>query len=327
MGVSHMLRSIALIACAVLMVASLEAEEEVPADKLEKNLAVAFSLPRAAATGVYQSRDLLVEAVYQATNLSGGALRGEIVITGTLRVSDDGIQYSAEPTDRLVVKLDGQTHEFVIKEAQGSDQAATATAWLDEPHMIRYSHKLEGEAEAEISVRFETTRFSAEVKGWCRQFGMRYKVDLKSAGRTAAEGDFHGREEKTGYTLEGTISGGGAEIAVSEKHTFEMASATNLRLLPSQRGSASRFNVTIGNVLRFGGAEYSFKNVEIQFDTKTKGNETQSGLTRAVGAVLRNGKPFGSCAVLVGKAVLKSPSGTVVLDLPLPGNSAAHEDG
>lgn len=322
-----MLRTIAAIACAGLMVAALTADDEVPAEKLEKNLAVAFSLPRAAASGVYQSRDLLVEAVYQATNLSGGALRGEIVVTGTLQPGFGGIQYSAEPADRLVVKLEGQTHEFVIKEAQGSDQAATATEWLAEPHMIRYTHALKGEAQAEVYVRFQTTQFSAEVKGWCRHAGTRYNVHLKSAGRTSAEGDFHGREEKTGYTLEGTIAGGGAEIAVTEKHTFAMASATSLRLLPSQRGSASRFNATIDNVLRFGGAEYRFKNVEIQIDTKTKGNNTQSGTTAAAGAVLRDGEPFGSCVALAGKAVLKTQSGAVVLDLPLPGKTAADKDG
>ena len=55
--------------------------------------------------------------VYEATRLSGGGAAGRVVNTGTLEVDTRGVRYRRNPTDRLVLNLDDQRHEFVIEEA------------------------------------------------------------------------------------------------------------------------------------------------------------------------------------------------------------------
>ena len=66
-----------------------EAQDEQSKQSADRNtsetaFAVAFGLPRIVAMNAYLSRSLVVEAVYQATALSGGGMVGRIVNTGTL---------------------------------------------------------------------------------------------------------------------------------------------------------------------------------------------------------------------------------------------------
>ena len=196
-----------------------------------------------------------------------------------------------------------------------------------EPHVLHYTHKLKGEAEAEISVRFDGTKFSTEIKGWSIYSGTRYTIHLKANGQTSAKYDYHGHEIQTDYDLKGTIKGGDMEIDVDERHSYTSAAATNLRLLHSQRGGASRFTATLKNVLRAGGSVYQLKDVKVQNDTKTKGFNTESALTHVGGEILRDGKPYGRCVLQLGKAILVTSSGSVPLDLPLPKPKPKPKDG
>ena len=119
-----------------------------------RGLAIAFGLPRVVALNVSMSRGLVVEAVYQATALSGGGMVGRVVNTGTLVLGPAGLQYQHSPTDRPILRLGEQTHEFVVKEAQGNVAAATATAWLFSPHRLHYVHRFAGEADVYVIIYY-----------------------------------------------------------------------------------------------------------------------------------------------------------------------------
>ncbi|MBU0755134.1 MAG: hypothetical protein KJ645_08330 [Planctomycetes bacterium] len=294
------------------------AKAEIQSDKNELAFSIAFGLPYVVATSVSQSRDMVVEAVFGATTLSGAARYGEIRNTGTLVVKgyDDAV-YSPSPNDRLVVKIDGYTHEFVVKEAQGNSTASTATAWLSDPHLLHYIHRMPGLSEAELKVGFDGANFAVEVKGWYKYKGTKFDLNITSTGGSSGTSDYHGQEIKIKYDLKGKIKGGGIEVDVDEQHAMETVSATNLRLLYSQRGSASRFNATLNNVLRVGGKEYKLKNVKVQTDFKTKGGVSSYLISGLEGGVLEDGKPCGQCVLVNGQAVIKTASGPIALVLPV----------
>jgi hypothetical protein len=287
-------------------------------------LVIAFGLPRIVAMNAYLSRALVVEAVYQATALSGAGMMGQVTNTGTLSPGyGGGFQYSPQPADRLIVNLGPQeAHEFIIRQAQGNIQARTAAEWVMSPHVLQYSHRLQSQAEAEMSAQFNGTQFQVQVQGWYMQSGTRYDLNLSATGHTSGSSGYDGQDAQTQYDLTGSISGGGFEVEVHERHTSSMASATSLRLLPSQRGSASRFNGILNSILRIGGDEYRFQNVQVQTDQRTRGTATgQAGLTMLEGMVMRSGQPFGRLVPQSGQAFLQTQSGLLPLDMPISGST------
>ena len=294
---------------------SMDPSKHPPKGERARGLPIAFGLPRVAAFGAHSSSQLLVETVYQATILSGGAQYGQIARTGTLQVTQFGPQYAPQPSDRLIVHLGGQSHEFVLEDAQGNMQADTALTWLASPHVLRYTHRIAEQAEAKISTRFDGSRFEASIAGWCAVAGTRYEVDLTANGVTGGQRDFDGQDIRTEYDLKGTMRGGGMEVDVNEHHSLAFASAVSLRLLHSQRGSASRFTGTLNNVLRSDGVEYRMQDVQVQTDTKTRGNDSSAALTGMAGAILRNGEPWGRCVLVEGRAFVETPGGVLPLDL------------
>jgi hypothetical protein len=90
------------------------------------------------------------------------------------------------------------------------------------------------------------------------------------------------------------------------------------RLLPSQRGSASRFNGTINNTLRSGDIEYKLENVHVQTDMVQRRGEGSAGLTDFGGQILRNGRLLGQCVLQAGQAFLDTGAARIPLDLPPP---------
>lgn len=314
---SYITRVIATLCCVLFLLVSYGAEGDAQTESQTVGLPIAFGLPRIVSFNVNISRGLVVEAVYQATALSGGASYGRIVKTGTLVLGPAGLQYQQGPTDRLVLKLGKQTHEFVVKDAQGNMTAATATAWLFSPHRLHYTHRMPGQAEADISLSFDGSRFQAKVKGWSMVSGVRYAVDLTASGQSVTRRDYHGQEAQTQYNLSGKIKSDRFSVEVNEQHAFGLAAATNLRMPNSMRGSASRFNGTLNNVLRVGEDEYKFDNVQIQTDVKGRGGTGSAGVTNATGQVLLNGKPFGRCVLQAGRVFLETEGGQIILDLPI----------
>lgn len=289
--------------------------DEIPADQ-QHDLAIAFGLPRIVAVNAYLSRALIVEAVYQATALSGSAYYGQITNTGTLTAAHGGLQYLAQPADRLVLQLGQERHEFVVKEARGNMQAQTATAWLLMPHVLRYTHIMPGQAEAEMAVQYDGVSFLSEVTGWYVQSGQRYDINLRASGQSQTQRGIDGQEAQTAYDLTGTISRQGFVLDVAERHAMSLAAAIHpSRLLPSQRGSASRFNGTINNTLKSGDVEYKLDNVRVQTDMVARGGTGSAGLTGLDGGILRNGQPLGQCVLQNGQAFLAIQSALIPLDL------------
>ncbi|MCB9869086.1 MAG: hypothetical protein H6837_04460 [Planctomycetes bacterium] len=282
---------------------------------MRRHLAIAFGVPRLVAVHAMFSRALVVEAVYQASQLSGGAVLGRVVNTGTLRQGPAGMQYSPEPTDKLVVHLGTQVHEFVVRDAQGNRSAATADEWLLSAHRLRYRHRVEGQGDVELSVAFDGSRFEASVKGTSSQAGEPLQIDLRSVGQSVGERDLTGQDLTTRAELSGTIRGKGVEVDVHETHRSRLVSATSTRLLWSQRGSASRLTATSGSTVRAGGSSFTFRGVEVVTDVANKGGTDSSGVVQASGHVERGGEPFGTVALVHGRVVLKTATGAIPLDL------------
>ncbi len=278
-------------------------------------LRLAFAFPRVVAANMDMSRAMVVEAVYQATALSGAAQMGRITNTGTLSPGYGGaFQYSPQPADRLVVHYGGQVHEFVVHEANGSSQAATSDDWILSPHQLRYSHRMGSEVEVEARVRFDGSAFEASMRGWAIQQGARYDLDLQSNGRTGGVRDYDGQDIQTAYDLVGTIRGGGLSLNVAERHTSSFVSATSLRSLPSQRGSASQASATLSSTLEFGGASYQFQNVQVESGSRSRGGQDSGGVTGVSGSVLRNGQSFGQFGLQGGRALLNTGAGLIAMD-------------
>ncbi len=284
-------------------------EESALHANVRRCLPIAFSLPRFIAGNVHSSRSTLVEAVYFAT----GAQHGQITMTGTITVAREGVTYAPTPADRLVVKLGGEVHEFVVKEVQGDNQAASAAGWLASPHILHYTHKLGERADAEIRVKFDGKRFEANAKGFVKVGGTRYDANLTAVGATEGTRDLDGFDIATRYDLTGKITGAGCEIAVSEHHVLKSAGAYSMRLLTTQRGSASQTDARLANVLKCDGATYALSNVELRTETVDKGKEQRSGITAVSGQVVRDGAPFATCALQNG--AVYAMAGTQVLRL------------
>ncbi len=271
-----------------------------------KGLAIAFGAPRLIATSALGSRAVVVGAVYAATALSGAQGTGRIVSTGTLRVVGEQATYAAQPTDRLVVLMGSQRHEFVLKNAQGNASAADATAWLLSPHVLTYHHSIQGEAEGDFDMRYDGNSFTVKIDGKATFDGCPTEIHLQATGATGGTRDLHGHELQTRYEMAGTLRGEGFEVKVQEAHTMTSVSAQSLSTLPSMRGSASRIATTLGSTLVSGGHTFRFENVQAQGDFKEKGGRTVNQESTTSGTLTCDGAAFGECAMVGGVPVVRS---------------------
>jgi hypothetical protein len=278
-------------------------------------LAVAFGAPRLIAISAYQSRALVVEAVYQATALSGAALVGRVANTGTISVSAAGAQYLPQPADRLVVEWGGQRHEFVVRTAQGNNLAPTSDAWLASPHVLSYSHSLEGQGQADIDVEFDGSRFRVQARGTSLLSGESVTFDLTATGASGGVRDYQGQDVTTSYAMTGSLRGDGYEVAVDEQQTARMVAATSLRTLPSQRGSASSVTTRISSVVRGAAGEIAFDEVTARSDLSERGGSPRNLHHEVAGRLLRNGAPWGEGAMTAAGPVLNTKDGVIPLGL------------
>lgn len=278
-------------------------------------LGVGLAVPRLVAGSVYSSRSMIVEAIYFATAQSGAGLSGQVRSTGTITLSEFGAQYSPAPSDRLVAQLGTEVHEFKLKNAQGNNNAESAIAWLGNPHILEYSHTLTNQAEANITVQFDGNTFVTRVNGWSMLAGNRYDVDLLAQGATRGVSDFDGQERKTQYQLTGTVKGSGVEVTVKEQHALSLASATSLRLLHSQRGSATQIQSVVNSTVKCGGHTYRFDQVQTETGSKEKGFQSSGGIVAASGRVLRDESPFGELLLVNGSVVVAAGGDVIPVQL------------
>lgn len=280
-----------------------------------KGLPVAFGAPRLIAMSAYQSRAMVVEAVYQATAMSGAGMTGRVMNTGTIRVTAAGAQYQPQPTDRLVVEWGGQRHEFVVKNAQGNSQAPTSDMWLASPHQLSYSHAVQGQGRADMDVAFDGSRFRVSARGTTLLSGESVTFDVTATGAAGGTRDYHGQDVTTEYAMTGSIKGDGYEVAVDERQSARVVSATSLQTLPSMRGSASSITTVISSVLRSGGAEIKFDGVRARSESSEKGGNPKNQHQEVAGRVLRNGALWGECTMTPAGPFLNTKEGPVALGL------------
>ncbi len=270
-------------------------------------LTAAFGLPRIVAADLMASRSLLVEAVYRASSLSGAASKGAVTSTGTLTVDAGGeSRWGASPNDRLVVECGDVRHEFVLRTAQGDNTQGSAAGWLSRPHTLSYRHEVESGPSADVDAQFDGARFWVHAVGSAVYDGGKVEIDLVAEGATQGVKDLDGADLTTQYACTGTLQGDGFAVEVRETQSIRFASATSLRLLPGQRGSASSATTRIDSLLRSGDAEYQFDGVQVRSDYGEKGGRMRNRETRVQGSVLRGRDPFGECSMVDGVPMLTS---------------------
>jgi len=282
-------------------------------DSVKGGLPAGLTLPLVLAGSVYESRSMVAEAVYYATAASGAAQFGRIMTTGTVLVSAAGTQYAPGPADRLVVRLGDQTHEFVLKQAQGGNQAPTASGWLAAPHILQYTHKIPDTAEAEVAEQFDGVRFTSRVTGWAKLNAQRFDIDLSAAGQTAGDRDFNGQDIQTAYDLTGMLRGNGCEITVNQRQRIRTVGAYSLNLLYSQRGTATQLDAAINSAVQCEGETYTFNNVQVQSGSTDKGGNSRSAVSAATGTITRGGQAFATVSLQNGAVVAATANGPVII--------------
>lgn len=287
------------------------AKEPMDTPSIANAFGAALAMPRFASDNAQSSRSMLVEAVYFATGQTGSGQFGQITSTGTVQVSELGAVYSPAPTDKLIIQLGAQTHEFKLKNAQGNNNAATALSWILSPHVLEYTHTMPNQAEANLSVQFDGNNFSARISGWAMLGSQRYEVDLTAQGTSSGSSDGTGAERQTQYRMTGTIRGGGADVTVLEEHTVSFASAIGLNLLASQRGNATQIRSVSSSSVKIGGDIYKFNNIQAESGMKERGNQSSGGMVSAAGLVTKNDAPFGE-VMLQNGAVVVAAGGNVI---------------
>lgn len=94
---------------------------------------------------------------------------------------------------------------------------------------------------------------------------------------------------------------------------MQFVSAQSLRLLPSQRGSASRTRSQTNSTVRCAGAEFRFDGVRAESGTKEKGGQTTGGVVALEGRILRDGAPFADCRLEGGLPLAVTARGALRL--------------
>lgn len=281
-----------------------------------RGLGIALVGPRLVSTGVMESRSMVTEAVYFATQQTGSAALGQVTSTGTVQVSQFGAAYQPQPSDRLVVAIGDTRHEFHGVQAQGDSSQQFATNWLAAPHRLAYTHRLDGAGEVRIEETFDGRGFVASVTGWSTIAGQRCQFELTARGGTQGGPDWQGADRTTQYELTGSLRGEDLVVDVHETHGTRSVAALGLSLLPSQRGTASRTLSRIDSTAKLAGAEYHFVSVQAESGSKEKGGQSTGGVVALTGTVTRNGQPFGDCNLQGGLPVLVTKDGVLsLLDL------------
>jgi hypothetical protein len=241
------------------------------------------------AQNAVMSREMVVRGVYAASALGG---TGRVTRTGTLRQAPNGqFAYESSPADRLVVVLPDARHEFVVHDAQGNAQAATADAFLAANHTLHYVHRRPDLAEIEIRANRVGMGWAAELDGWFLHADERYDLDLRAEGGTYFESNMRaGTESRTDYTLKGTVLGPRAQMTVDERHFFELVSHgadtvtysrdTNANVLTTGSDTYRWIDVDVVKVFRSYGAR-----MRPVFDTERQ--------WKVEGQVRRNEEPYG----------------------------------
>ncbi|MDA1266618.1 MAG: hypothetical protein O2816_16180, partial [Planctomycetota bacterium] len=216
------------------------------------------------AIAVYPSRELVVQAVYAATQQGGGLRAGKVVTTGTVRTNSFGrVAYDAAPDDRLVLVVQGTQHEFDVIDTKGSLQAATPAAFLDADHDIHFVHRIADQRELTLRTNRVGMGWATKIDGWIVLGEVRYTVDLKAEGGSFFEqGGRSGQESKSDYVLRGRINAERFDLEVDERHFFHLIS----------HGDAVSHSIDeVRNTLRTGGATYAWEDAAWEKIFRTAG--------------------------------------------------------
>jgi hypothetical protein len=207
------------------------------------------------------------------------------------------------PQDRLVVREGNRTNEFLAVDALGDSSAQFPGNWLAAPHRLSYQHRVDGEAEAMVREEFDGRAFAAQVTGWATWQGRKFTVDLAARGGTQGGTDADGADTRTVYDVTGSVTGDDVSLEVRERHVSHFVSAMSLRLLPSMRGSANQLIATLGSVVRTGGENFQFKDVQVETGSREKGGQSSGGVVAVSGTILRNDRPYAVCTLQQGVPV------------------------
>src|SRR5262249_17524241 len=141
---------------------------------------------------------------------------------------------------------------------------------------------------------------NVKAAGWTKLNGQRFDINLSAAGQTGGEREADGQDTTTAYDLTGMISGNGCDIHVNQRVIMRIVSSYSLRMLTTQRGTATQINSTLNNTLQCGTESFAFNDVQVQSESTDKGGNSRSGVTAAAGVITRDGQPFATVGLQNG---------------------------
>lgn len=178
-----------------------------------------WALSSFAYEGNHSLRDVMIRAVYVASNLgTGGA---QVRVYGTITEDAAGMYtYSATPADRLLaVRSNGLTLTFTFTTLQG-DFAKPANEFFESDHNVNYHHAVTGTELQVTSVRSGGS-LSASMTGFISgEGGVVYQVQESHAGTTMSMIDPGWIRYVNNETVTGTITGGGASVTLAETRNY-----------------------------------------------------------------------------------------------------------
>ncbi len=276
-----------------------------------------FETPRQLVGKAYLSRRILLEALFQSTGLSERGPAAGTVSSGTLTVQGTDSGYEAQPTDRLVVHIEGQTHEFIIEEMRGNFLAHDAAEWLTSTHALRYRYRVPGQAELSVVLSFDRVLFEMSISGWYVDSGTRFDTDLVAKGQASGTLDQYGQQVWANFTATGSLRGGGLEIDVRQQHNGSLGVSSGVLHPDASRASpAGRSRVAISNSVRMGQEVYGFSEVEIETEIRLAPGTAEAVLVSLTGSVFRGGQLFGTMVLQGGQPLVQAGSTTISLAKP-----------
>jgi len=252
-------------------------------------LRVGTALPLAIVTQAWLSREVTVQSVYRATQLSG---TGRVTNTGTLTEMPGGqVTYSPLPDNRLVVVRHDGTYEIEVIGVQGG-LAASPEAFLNSNYDLQYIYRQPDTVEFEIRTIQIGPGFAATIKGWIVHDGDRYELDVGAEGGSLSEhGGRAGTENQTQYKLTGSAAGPNAELTIAETHFAYLVSHGNDVVTQSRD--------TSGSIVRTGGDTFRWSDVDVVKVLRSYGANMRPVFDaqtqwKVEGRVLKNDQPFGT---------------------------------
>lgn len=246
-------------------------------------LRAAHAVPEAVRTEATTSANVLVNALFAATEQAGSTV---LVSHGTLQPMGDTWVWSAEPGDALIVEAPDARWVFNVEEAIASDPSSPDAA-LAGDHRLRFRVRIDDRADLRISSVRSGTGREATVDGTLTVGGVAWNVEgLRLVGDDRFENDASGSAYESAEVLTGRGRSSGARFDLDERWHFELVTSTR------PRGSAQTAQRVVNSDVTIAGSRYTWVDGTTRKAFRD-GKPSDEDFWTASGEVRRDGAPYG----------------------------------